>query len=221
MEVVPNGLDTETFRPIDQSIARQLLGLRIDRKIILFGTWMLSHWKGFDLLQGALQNLSKSGWHDKLEWVMFGFSEPEEPVDLGIKARYLGILHDELSLALAYSSADVMVVPSRVENFPSTACESLACGTPVVGFNATGLKEIVDHQNNGYLAKPFNIEDLAQGIVWILEDEDRNQGLSQRARKKAERQFTLELQAQRYLTLFNEAVESHRRAAEIGERVIR
>lgn len=212
VEVVPNGLDVETYRPVDRRLARQLLGLPLDKKIILFGAWSLSHWKGFHLLQGALQSLSMSGWHDKLELVLFGFSEPEEPIDLGIKAHYLGRLYDDISLALVYSAADVKVVPSLVESFGLTACESLACGTPVVAFNVSGLRDIIDHKQNGYLATPFEIEDLAQGIVWILEDDDRRNRLSKRAREKVEKEFTLELQAQRYLNLYSEALENHKRA---------
>lgn len=210
VEVIPHGLDTETYKPIDQRLARQLLNLPIGKKIILFGAWMLSYWKGFHLLQEAILDLSKSGWRDDLELALFGFSRPETPVDLGFKSHYLGRFHDDLSLALVYSAADVMVVPSLVESFGLTACESLACGTPVVAFNSSGLKDIIDHQRNGYLARPFDAKDLAEGIVWVLDDNERHQRLSQCAREKAEREFSLELQAQRYLALFNEVVESNR-----------
>jgi glycosyltransferase involved in cell wall biosynthesis len=61
------------------------------------------------------------------------------------------------------------------------------------------------------VTKPYEVEDLAQGIAWILEDRERHQNLCQHAREKAEQEFTLELQAQRYLTLFEEVVESHNR----------
>jgi glycosyltransferase involved in cell wall biosynthesis len=75
-------------------------------------------------------------------------------------------------------------------------------------FNATGLKDIVDHRQTGYLAEPYKIEDLALGIAWVLENPDRHQKLSQRARQKAEQEFTLELQASRYLSLFTELLSS-------------
>lgn len=210
VEVIPHGLDIETYKPIDRQVARRLLNLPQDKQIILFGAAGVATddpRKGFYLLQSALQKLSNSELQDKVELVVFGATEPEKPVELGFKTHYLGRLHDDISLALVYSTADVMIVPSIQEAFGQTASESLACGVPVVAFNATGLKNIVDHQQNGYLAKPFEAEDLARGIAYILQDKERHQKLCDRAREKAEKEFTLELQAQRYLSIFTEIVD--------------
>ncbi|AFY36219.1 glycosyltransferase family 4 protein [Calothrix sp. PCC 7507] len=206
IEVIPNGLDTQKYQPFSQQVAREVLNLPQDKQLVLFGALNASQdkRKGFQLLLPALQSLSQTGWSDRLELVVFGASEPENPPDLGFKCHYLGQLKDNLSLALAYSSADVMVVPSYQEAFGQTASESMACGTPVVAFNATGLKDIVDHQQNGYLAKPYEVEDLAQGIVWILENTERHQKLRFYARKKAEKTFSLGIQASRYLSLYTE-----------------
>ena len=209
VEVIPHGLDIETYKPIDRQVARRLLNLPQDKQIILFGAAGVATddpRKGFYLLQSALQKLSKSGWQDKVELVVFGATEPEKAVELGFKTHYLGRLHDDISLALVYSTADVMIVPSIQEAFGQTASESLACGVPVVAFNATGLKDIIDHEQNGYLAKPFEPEDLAQGIAYILQDKERHQKLCDRAREKAEKEFTPELQARRYSSIFTEIV---------------
>ena len=89
-----------------------------------------------------------------------------------------------------------------------TASEALACGTPVVAFDVTGLKDIVDRQHNGYLAQPYDSEDLARGIAWVLENPERHQKLCIHARQKAEKEFTLEIQANRYLSLFNEVLST-------------
>jgi glycosyltransferase involved in cell wall biosynthesis len=74
----------------------------------------------------------------------------------------------------------------------------------VVAFNATGLKDIVEHQQNGYLAKPFEVKDLAQGIAWVLEDGDRHQKLCHHARATAVQEFTQKQQAHRYLSLYRQ-----------------
>ncbi|ACC80186.1 glycosyltransferase family 4 protein [Nostoc punctiforme] len=206
IEVIPHGLDTQKYRPINQHFARETLKLPQDKKLILFGAIEATsdRNKGFHLLQPALQELSKAGWKDNFEVVIFGASQPENPPDLGFKTYYLGHLYDDLSLATVYSAADVMLVPSLQESFGQTASESLACGTPVVAFNSTGLKDIVEHQQNGYLANPYEVDDFAKGIAWILENEQRLEKLSFYARKKAEQEFTLELQARRYSALFEE-----------------
>lgn len=203
IEVIPNGLDTQKYRPINKRVARELLNLPQDKQLILFGAVRSTSdaRKGFHLLKSALEDLSKSGWKDRLELAIFGSSENQP--DFGLKVHYLGHINDDLPLAIIYSAADVMLVPSIQEAFGQTASESLACGTPVVAFNATGLKDIVDHQINGYLAQPFKVEDLAQGIAWVLENPERYEKLSYNARQKAEQEFTQEIQARRYLSIFN------------------
>lgn len=210
VEVIPHGLDVEKYKPIGRHLARELLNLPQDKQLILFGaspgTMGISR-KGSHLLQPALQNLSQSRWQDKLEIVFFGASQPENPPDVGFRTHYLDQFSDDISLALVYSAADVMVVPSLQEAFGQTASESLACGTPVVAFAATGLKDIVDHQQNGYLANPFEIEDLAKGIAWVLEDGERHQKLRNHARERTKQEFSLEIQARRYLSLFTEIVK--------------
>jgi len=208
VEVIPNGIDTERYRPINRQVARELLHLPQDKHLILFGAVKATsdQRKGFHLLQPALQDLSKSGWQDELELVIFGASQPVNPPNFGFKVHYLGTLSEDLSLALVYSAANVFVLPSTQENLANTVMEALACGTPCVAFNIGGMPDMIEHQKNGYLAQPYKIEDLAQGITWVLKSEERNQNLSHRAREKAEQEFSLEIQARRYLSLFTKIV---------------
>lgn len=208
IEVIPNGLDTQVYRPIQKSIARQLLNLPQDKKLILFGSLQATSdpRKGFNLLQSALQKLSISGWKDKLEVVIFGSSQPENPPNFGFKSHYLGTFNDDLSLALVYSIANVFVLPSIQENLANTVMEAIACGIPCVAFNIGGMSDMIEHHKNGYLAQPYKIEDLAQGIDWVLENEERSQKLSQYCRDKAEQEFTLEIQARQYISLFSEII---------------
>jgi len=209
VEVIPCALDTAKYRPIAKQEARTVLGLPHKKQIILFGALRATddRRKGFHLLQSAMQDLASSGWAAKAEIAVFGSPKPKNPVDFGFKVYYLDHLNDDLSLSIVYSAADVMVVPSLQESFGQTASEALACGTPVVAFNATGLKDIVDHQVNGYLARPYDSTDLASGIVWVLEDAERQIQLSKAARTKAEKRFSLESQAQAYLKLYAELLD--------------
>ena len=153
--------------------------------------------KGFDELSEALYKLTCKD----IEFVVFGSSEPQEPQDFGFKTHYLGHLHDDVSLVTLYSAVDVMIVPSLQEAFGQTASEAMACGTPVVTFAATGLLDIVDHKQNGYLAQPFNTDDLANGIEWILNTDNYDE-LCSNAREKVLREFDSIVVAKKYMELY-------------------
>ncbi|MEQ9486132.1 glycosyltransferase family 4 protein [Coleofasciculus sp. F4-SAH-05] len=206
IEVIHNAIDTLQFKPIDRQIARHILNLPSRKKIILFGAINATgdQRKGFNYLEAAVQKIATSEFNENAELVVFGASHSSKEAHLGMKATYLGMLHDNITLSLVYSAADVMIVPSTQEAFGQTAAESLACGTPVVCFDTTGLKEVVDHQDNGYRAQCYSVDDLVNGIQWVLGDEERWHRLSQRARAKIEQEFSLEKQAQAYLELYQQ-----------------
>jgi glycosyltransferase involved in cell wall biosynthesis len=204
IEVIPNGINTEQYKPIKKSVARSILGLPEDKQLILFGAMSATSdpRKGFNLLQSALKNLSQSGWGERVELVVFGASQHKNPTELGFKSHYLGRLNDDISLSLVYAAADVFLAPSVQDNLPNTVMESLACGTPCVAFDIGGMCDMIEHQKNGYLAKPFDVDDLARGIAWVLEDKERLQKLGVNSREKVENNFSLEIQAQNYLDIY-------------------
>jgi glycosyltransferase involved in cell wall biosynthesis len=210
IECIPYGINTDVYRPIDRRIAREILQLPQDKYLVLSGSLggISDKRKGFHLLQPALQELSKIGWHDRLELVVFGSSRPKHPPDLGLVTHYLGMVNDDTTQALLYSAADVFIAPSVQDNLPNTVMEAIACGTPCVAFSIGGFPDMIEHQCNGYLAQPFSIEDLVKGIVWVIEDSDRYQKISHRARKKTEQEFTLAIQARRYFSLFESITQS-------------
>jgi glycosyltransferase involved in cell wall biosynthesis len=208
IEVIPYGLDIQKYRPMNKEFAREILNLPQDKKLILFGSLQATSdkRKGFHLLQPALNELSALGWQEQLELVVFGASKSDKSTTFGFKSHYLGTLNDDLSLALAYSAADVFIAPSVQDNLPNTVMEAIACGTPSVAFDIGGMPDMIEHQRNGYLAQPFKIEDLAKGIAWVLENKQRHQKLSHRAREKTEQEFALEIQAKRYCSVFKSLV---------------
>ncbi|MBE9120737.1 glycosyltransferase family 4 protein [Tychonema sp. LEGE 07199] len=208
VEVIPYGINTQKYKPINREWVREILNLPQDKQIVLFGcaSGTGDRWKGFNLLVSALQSLSKSGWSDRIELLVFGSSEPSNPIELGFKAHYLGKFADDISLAIVYAAADVFVAPSIYDNLPNTVMEAAACGIPSVGFKIGGMPDLIDHCSNGYLAKPYETEDLARGIAWVLEDSERHQKLCRNAREKVEAKFTLEVQAREYQKLYEEVL---------------
>ena len=210
IQVIPNAVDSAIYRPIEQAIARDLLNLPQHKKLILFGALSptADPRKGFNYLRTALQHLATQPHSDTFEAVIFGTDKPVQDPDLRLPVTFLGRLHDDTMLALAYSAADVMVMPSIQDNFAKTTLESMACGTPVVGFNGTGFKDCVVHQQNGYAATCFDATDLANGIAWILGDRDRQQTLSANARKTVEDKFTVVRQAEHYQQLYEQLLHA-------------
>jgi len=197
--LIPNPLNTTRFKPLDQANARKLFSLPEKVPLILFGALHADREprKGFDLLLDAIHELSI----EHVELVVFGCREPSPKPNFGKPVHYLGRLADDVSLAAAYNAADVMVVPSRQEAFGQTASEAMACGTPVVSFDVGGLKDIIDHEINGYKATPFDVNDLSHGLRFILEHPDKPR-LDRDAREKALRQFENSVVAQQFRSLY-------------------
>jgi glycosyltransferase involved in cell wall biosynthesis len=204
IEVIPNGLDLSTFKPIDKELARKQLGLPQHKKLILFGGIGSTSDpnKGFQFLLPALRSLAAKGWEQDAELMVFGSSEPDNAPTFGMKANYLGRLRDDARLALLYSAADVFMAPSMQENLPYTVMESMACGTPCVAFNQGGMSDLIDHEVTGYLAQPFEEDDLAKGIERFLKNDETRQEASFRCRRKIEDMFAFEKVAGRYVELY-------------------
>jgi len=202
--VVPNPIDIDRWKPIDQHLARQLLCLPQDCLLLLFGAIGGGNdpRKGIDLLLSALTHLRTEGNLQDLQLVVFGQSAPQSPPQLGLPVHFAGHLHDELSLRALYSAADVMVIPSRQDNLPNTGLEAHACGTPVVAFKTGGLPDIVEDRVTGALAEHFTPASLAASISWVLEDSLRLKQLGSSARCRAERLWSYKKVASMYSSLY-------------------
>lgn len=200
-------LDTNSWQPIDQPLARQLMDLPQDCPILLFGATSggTDPRKGFDLLLTALAQLGSEPSLQSMQLVVFGQLAPQSPPQLGFPVHYTGHLHDDLSLRALYSAADAMVIPSRQDNLPNTGVEAHACATPVIAFNTGGLPDIVEHKCTGYLAKALDIEDLAHGIAWVLTHRESGQ-LGTNARERAEALFATAVVAEQYRVVYENAL---------------
>ena len=199
---IPSAIDTKIFKPFLKKESLELWGLPTDKKLILFVGFTSDPRKGFKELNKALENINDKN----VELVALGSSQPKNSPLFGIKTHYLGHLHDNISLVTLYSAVDVMVIPSLQENLSNAVIESLACATPVVGFNIGGNSDMIDHRKNGYLAKPFDSKDLAYGIEWILNNKNYNQ-LCDNAREKVLEEFDSVVVARKYIKLYNDILE--------------
>ncbi|WP_233564671.1 glycosyltransferase family 4 protein [Methanohalophilus sp. RSK] len=199
IEVIPNGLDLQKYKPVDKEEARKALNLPQDKNLILFGAMNSTKdkRKGFQYLKSAINMLSEDL---EFEAIVFGNSDSDDQLDIPV--NYLGRIPDNM-LTSVYSAADMFVALSLQDNLPNTVMEALACGTPSVAFDIGGMSDMIVHKENGYLAKPFDTEDLAKGIEWVVESDQRKKSLSENARKHVEGNYELKNIAQRYGELYS------------------
>jgi glycosyltransferase involved in cell wall biosynthesis len=210
---IPNAIDDGTFRPIPKAAARAQLELPQDKSIVLYGAYnaVTDARKGYPQLLQALEHLTSTDPAHTLFLAVFGADAAPPDAQPCVPSRFLGTIADDLRLAALYSAADVMLVPSLQDAFGKTAAEAMACGTPVVCFDSTGLKDVVEHQQSGYRARCYDPLDLAEGIRWVLSDPERLRLLGERAIVHVKENFTMERVAHRYADLYQSILA--RRAA--------
>lgn len=206
VRTIQNNIDTTQFTPVEKVVARRLLELDTMKKVVLIGANNVSDfYKGFSLLCDALQYLSP----DDFQLLVFGKSDKNVLDKLGFEYMALGRLTDNVALRIAYSAADVFVAPSRMDAFGKTLVESMSCGTPVVCFDATGPSDIVSHKESGYKASPFDPEDLARGIKWVLSRTAHEYSeMSEAARTRAVERFDSSVVAKQYRDMYYECLNA-------------
>jgi glycosyltransferase involved in cell wall biosynthesis len=204
--VIPNGLDTRLFKPHSRITSRKHFSLPNDEFIILFGAMnaQKDSNKGLNLLLQSLELLTEKNLalRKSCSLLIFGFDKNDLPKNSPIRIRTMGIIKDDIELSRIYSSADITVVPSKSESFGQVALESLSCGVPVVCFATTGLLDIVKHLETGYLARPFDPEDLAAGISMIIRDPELLKKMSKQSRASAIERFDINVISKQYANFY-------------------
>lgn len=205
IQVIPYPININVFKPIEKMIAMNILNLSMKKKVILFGASDVNDKrKGFLYLIDALNLLKKS--NNEYELLVFGKDNEDTKRKFPFKTHFIGVLKDEYSLSLCYNIADVFVAPSLEDNLPNTVIESLACATPVVAFNIGGMPDMIEHKGNGYLCSNISSASLAEGISFVLEDDERLDGLKCRARHNALMRYSPEVIAKEYSEVYHSVI---------------
>lgn len=175
IEVIPNVIDTNSFVPSDKTEARKDLSLPLNKKIILLGAARINDpIKGFEYLVKALSILKEGEGEGDYFLVLFGGIKGDDSFlsEIPIPYVWMGSLSDPSMIAKLYAAADVTVVASLYETFGQTIIEGMACGCPAVSFDNSGQTDIINHLENGYLAKYKDTDDLATGIKWVIDNRE-------------------------------------------------
>jgi glycosyltransferase involved in cell wall biosynthesis len=199
VHVIPHGLSAHTFRPRRTQGMRSALEIPSDHRVVLFVAQSVrNHNKGFDLLAEALGVLDQ----EDVALLSIGGKEPD--LETSLSHIHLGTIESDVLLSVFYSLADLFTIPSRQEAFGQTAMESMACGTPVVGFDTGGIPDMVRPGATGWLAETGNVRSLRATIEQALNEDSERHRKGQRCREVVEEEYTMERQAHQYRKLYRD-----------------
>ena len=195
---IPNPLDTNFFMPQNKMLARKMLQLPEEKKLLLFVAQNVNNpYKGMKYLFEAV----KKSRRNDITLLMLGNAEGVECE--GVETIALGYLSEQEKIRAAYNAADAFILPSLSENLPNTIMEAMACGTPSVAFRVGGIPEMIDHMENGYLSDFQDSSDLSQGIEYVLKEENAAR-LSAACREKVLTEYSEKSVVERYLSLYGQ-----------------
>jgi glycosyltransferase involved in cell wall biosynthesis len=202
---IPNTLETNIFKPADKLASKKQLGLPEDKFIFLTG-FMPSRkdmHKGTSYLLESLELLKErlGVQAAQIELVVFGNRNAKDVPDFSFKTSFLGTINDDAKLAMCYAAANAFLIPSLEDNLPYTVMESLSCGTPVVAFTTGGIPDMVQHEQNGYLAEYRSAKSFADGMEWAI-NQNNKPTLQQRARQVVMDKFSEPVIAEKHIQLY-------------------
>jgi len=208
---IPHGIETELFAPYPIVEARRELGLPADAQLLLsVATKLGQPRKGLQYYPPLLERLRELNPDKNLGLVLVGDQLPERmlnELNSYVPTYHLGHIDSLSKLAKVYSAADCFVITSRVESFGLVVLESLSCGTPAAGFRVGGIPDMIEPGETGVLAELGDTDGLAAGISQLLNDPAALERMRILSRKKAVEQFSLELQAEEHLALYEELAD--------------
>lgn len=204
---IPNGIDTAVYKPLDREQCRSVLGIPLGKRVLMFAAPRLdAHWKGGDLLLESLRSLPMS-LKERTVLLLLG-DKGDAIAHSGIQTLKMGHISNDRLKAALFSASDLFVHPTRADMFPLVLQESMACGTPMVSFRVGGVPDLVRPGITGYLAEPGNTSDFRNGIIQLLEDDSLHSHMSRQCRAIALKEYTVELQVQRYIALYKRLLQN-------------
>ena len=169
ISVIPNPIIFESTISFNSIDSRKFLGLELNEKVILVisDSPASSFRKGFDLFIESIEKISKTD--TRFTILSAGMVSIPKFYSSKIRLVNIGYTKDDIELQRLYKAADLVVVPSRFDNFPQVSTESQWLGTPVLVFKETGTPETVLEQNfSGIFVSELSGESLAHELEYFL-----------------------------------------------------
>lgn len=194
------GFETDVLKPRDRRVCRELLGLPVDRFIVLSSASSLDdERKGLSHLAEAMRTLDLP---DAIV-VCIGHLPPDQPPPIpGMRA--MGYMEDPQRIAMLYSACDVFVGPSLEEAFGQVFVEAAACGTPAIGYPIDGVPEAITHGVTGLVAERKDPAALAAAIATLYHDRELRHRLSTLAPIHVRNEWSMTAASHRLVELLRE-----------------
>jgi glycosyltransferase involved in cell wall biosynthesis len=212
-QIIPYGIDLSIYHPADRQAARAALDLPQDTTVLLFVANHLktSQFKDFAILQQVIARLALQ-IPPKSKLMLLTLGNEASDVQPGhIPVRHLPYEPDPVNVARFYQAADIFLHPARVDNFPLTIMETMACGTPVIASAVGGIPEQIIHGKTGYLAPAGDAEAFANQIQDLITDHDKCKVMGDYAASEAARRFDLSRQTTAYLDWYQDIITNEHR----------
>jgi glycosyltransferase involved in cell wall biosynthesis/GT2 family glycosyltransferase len=209
VETIPNPLETDIFAPVPKREAKRSLNIPGETTVLLVGAESnIEKRKGFHKLTAALHHCKADAGFQRLVGqgniavMCIGHSSPELE-QIGVPVITLGYVDSDQRLRDIYSAADIFILPSIEDNLPNTMVEALSCGTPVIAFNIGGMPDVITHGINGRLVPAFDTKGMADAILDLVFAPAKRDLMGQNGSSKIAKQYSLKVQAAKYLALFD------------------
>ena len=209
VRIVPNGVDPEKFKPLeDQEAIKRQFGLGNEPCVLFVGS--LIPRKGLPFLVEAAEKIVKKYSGTKFVIVGEGPLKNQllsnlETANLSGNFKFLGNVKEDMLTAL-YNCADVFALPSIQEGQGIVLLEAQASARPVVAFDVGGVNEAVRNGETGLLVKRGSSEELADALLKLLSDKALREKMGANGRRFVTENFTWDICAQKMLNVYREAL---------------
>jgi len=211
IEVIPNFIDTEVWRPDREPCHRAKLAPG-GEKIVMH----ISNFRTVKRVEDVVSVFARIAERVPARMVFVG-DGPDRPraaqraADLGVESKVL-FLGKHQSVDEILACADLFLLPSETESFGLAALEAMACGAPVIASRAGGLPEVVEHGVTGFLHEVGAIEEMADTGIRLLTDDDLHARVAGAARRAAKERFSASAVVPLYEQYYEQVLEADRRA---------
>jgi len=193
IEVIPNALDTDLFKPVNPENS-------IFNVLIYFES-RLNFLKGGDLVLDFINLLnSDSNFNKKINFCIVGNSISNK-IDLPNVVNY-GFINNEPELAKIYQSSDICISFSRSENLPQFLTQAASCGLPLMGFNVDGIPEVIIDNYNGLLINSYDLNSFKKKFINLINNTNLLNQFSKNSRNIALKKWNHKVIGDQYLKIF-------------------